>query len=187
MQNDFTCLSKRLRFVSKRLVSKRPYHTHSNSVFQNEDVLVTAFFFMTTILNPLTLVWVLLFFMYLPKMRRDEVELSLLALFVAVHLYVPSMYFVTFWRSSWYPSLVCFSIASEGRLRSLNVQVIAGFGKPVALQISLAVLPSGIDWFLGDTVIWRETLGSNIFHLAVFLVPNLCSATMTRIESNCPF
>ena len=54
---------------------------------------MTAFFFMTIIL---IFVWILLFFMYLPKMRRDEVELSLLALFIAVHLYVPPMYFVTF-------------------------------------------------------------------------------------------
>ena len=101
-----------------------------------------------------------------------------------LYTYIPSMYFVTFWRSSWYPSLVYFSIASEGRLPSLNVQVIAGFGKPVALQISLAVFPSGIDWFLGETVIWGETLKNNIFHLAVFLAPKfvLCCNDSNRVK-----
>jgi len=62
------------------------------------------------------------------------------------------MFFVTFGRSSWYPSSVCVSIASEGRLPSLNFQVIAGFGKPVALQINLIVFPSGTVWLLGDTI-----------------------------------
>ena len=119
---------------------------------------MTTFFFMTIIKNPCMyiLVFVLLvfsYFMYLPKIRRVEVELAVLALFSAVHLYVPCMFLVTFGRSSWYPSSVCCSIASEGRLPSLNVQVIAGFGKPLALQINLAVFSSGTVWFPGDNVI----------------------------------
>ena len=84
-------------------------------------------------------------------MRRVAVEVALLALFFAVHLYVPSMSFVTFGRSSWYPSSVLFSIAGGGRLASLNFQVLAGFGKPVAVQINLVVFPSGTVWFFGDT------------------------------------
>ena len=113
---------------------------------------------MTIIKNPYMyiLAFVLLvfsYFMYLPKIRRVEVELAVPALFTAVHLYVPCMSFVTFGRSSWYPTSVCCSIASEGRLPSLNVQNIAGFGKPLALQINLAVFSSGTVWFPGDNVI----------------------------------
>ena len=92
-------------------------------------------------------------FRHLPKIRRIDTALALLALFSAIHLYVPSTSFVTFGTSSWDPSAVLFSIVSEGKLPSLNVQVIAGFGKPAALQTNLAVFPSGTVWFLGDTII----------------------------------
>ena len=90
---------------------------------------------------------------YLPKTRRVEVELVAFALFSTLHLYVPSISFVTFLRSRWDPSSVCFSNANEGRFPSLNFQVTVGFGKPVALQRNWVVLPSGTVWFLGDNTI----------------------------------
>lgn len=96
---------------------------------------------------------VISYFRNLPKIRRVDAALALLALFSAVHLYVPSMSFVTFGTSSWDPSSVLFLIVSEVTLPSLNVQVIAGFGKPAALQTNLAVLPSGTVWFLGNIII----------------------------------
>ena len=89
-------------------------------------------------------------FRYLPKIQSVEVELVASALFSAVHLYVPSISFVVFGRTSWYPSSVCFSIASEGMFPSLKFQVIVGFGKPVALQRNLVVFPSGTVRILDD-------------------------------------
>ena len=69
--------------------------------------MLTAFFlYNLDIFNMSHYFTYLLFYKYLPKIRRDDVELALLALFSAVHLYAPSMFLVTFGRNSWYSSSV---------------------------------------------------------------------------------
>ena len=86
-----------------------------------------------------------------PNTRRVEMESTAPALFLAVHLYFPSMNFAVFGNWSSDPSSVSFTSATEGRSPSLKIQDSVGFGTPVALQLMLVLLPSGTVWFLGDT------------------------------------
>ena len=76
-------------------------------------------------------------------------ECSSPALFVALHLYLPSMLFVVFGNWSRDPSEVFIMTAVGGSSPSSNFQDNFGSGTPVALQLMLVVFPSGTVWFLG--------------------------------------
>ena len=67
-------------------------------------MLSDAFFITTNYIPFILVLLVISYFRNLPKIRRVDAALALLALFSAVHLYVPSMSFVTFGKSSWDPS-----------------------------------------------------------------------------------
>ena len=82
-------------------------------------------------------------------------ELVVFALFLAVHLYIPSIFFVIFCISrnnstNESPSKL-FSLVPDGSLPSLNVQVRFGVGTPVARQVKLTESPSITDWFIGES------------------------------------
>ena len=75
-----------------------------------------------------------------------------LALFLAVHLYVPSMSFVVFCMRMTDPSSVLFTTVTRGRPLFLKLQYNVGIGTPaVTLQLMLAALRSGTVWLAGDT------------------------------------
>lgn len=95
----------------------------------------------------------------IPNTRRVAVAFVELALFLAVHLYVPAMSFETFFnlRNDLLP--LYSTTAPWGRSPSpLKVHLIVGFGKPVALQLMFAGFPSGIVWFEGDTTAWGDSI-----------------------------
>ena len=104
---------------------------------------------------------ILISIIYLPKTWSVVEELVVFALFLAVHLYIPSIFFVIFCISrnnstNESPSKL-FSLVPDGSLPSLNVQVRFGVGTPVARQVKLTESPSITDWFIGDSLIWGET------------------------------
>ena len=77
-------------------------------------------------------------------------------LFLAVHLYAPSMYFTVSGNRSSDSFSVSFTVAPEGRLPFSKPQLTVGFGTPLALQLMLVVLPSRTVWSLGKTSTWGE-------------------------------
>ena len=95
----------------------------------------------------------------IPNTRRVAVAVVELALFLAVHLYVPAMSFETFFNLRNDPLSLYSTTAPWGRsLSSLKVHLNVGFGKPVALQLMFAGFPSGIVWFEGDTTAWGDSI-----------------------------
>lgn len=89
----------------------------------------------------------------LPSTRRVAFKVTAPAVFAAVHLYSPSIFFVTFFKRRIDPPRISLALATTGRSSSVNVQENVGFGTPVALHLILVVLPSRTVWFSGD----RET------------------------------
>ena len=89
----------------------------------------------------------------IPNTRRVEVAVDSFALFLAVHLYVPSMCFVVFCTRMTDPFSISVTAITGGSLLSLKLQDNAGFGTPdLTLQLMLVALPSGTIRFLGDTL-----------------------------------
>ena len=78
-------------------------------------------------------------------------EAAVSAMFFAVQLYDPSIVFLVFGNCSSNPPSIFFTTAAVGSFSPSKLQDTFGFGKPVALQLMLAVVPSGTVWFLGDT------------------------------------
>ena len=79
-----------------------------------------------------------------------EFENASPALFVAVHVYHPSMLFDVFDNSRMEWSVEFLMITSAGGGFPLsNVHDNFGRGIPLAVQLITAVLPSGTVWFLG--------------------------------------
>ena len=78
----------------------------------------------------------------LPSTRRAAFEVAAPTMFVAVHLYSPSIFFVTFFKRRIDPPGVSLVLATTGRSSTVNVQENVGFGTPVALHLILVVLPS---------------------------------------------
>ena len=76
-------------------------------------------------------------------------ETSSPALFVALHLYLPSMLFVVFGNWSRDPSEVFIMTAVGESSPTSNFQDKFGSGSPLALQLMLVVFPSGTVCFLG--------------------------------------
>lgn len=87
-----------------------------------------------------------------PKTWIVEFEDELPALFFALHVYHPSMFFDVFdnWRMDWSEEFLMIASAG-GSFPFSNVQDNSGWGIPLALQLISAVLPSKTVWFLGLT------------------------------------
>ena len=79
-----------------------------------------------------------------------EFEDELPALFLAQHVYHPSMFFDVFdnWRMDWLEEFLIIASAGGGFPLS-NVHDNSGRGIPLAVQLISAVFPSKTVWFLG--------------------------------------
>ena len=85
-------------------------------------------------------------------------------LFLAVHLYAPSMYFTVSGNCRSDSFSVFLTVASEGRRPFSKLQLTVGFGTPLALQLMLVVLPSGTVWLLGKTSAWGDAKGDKYIY-----------------------
>ena len=79
-----------------------------------------------------------------------EFEDELPALFFALHVYHPSMFFDVFdnWRMDWSEEFLMIASAG-GSFPLSNVHDNSGWGIPLVVQLISAVLPSKTVWFLG--------------------------------------